>query len=156
MPKEELYDIKISLFWLIYSKEWIIIVVFLWFLIIFFYLLSFYFYKTLTQKDTTETNKNTNTIDNKNYIIQKLDSLRKEIWIIENKVFYKKLDNIIREALYFKYNDKKIFSLTLKELEDNYKDWFIEVLKEIYYLEFNNEFKEIDIEKIIQSLKEII
>gem|GEM_PF-2292438 len=53
--------------------------VFLWFLIIFFYLLSFYFYKILIQKDTTETNKNTNTIDNKNYITQKLDSLRKEI-----------------------------------------------------------------------------
>lgn len=128
----DIYDIKTFLFWFIYNFDYLF---FIWIFIFFicFYLFLNLFFNINQNKHFLKTNNITNN-ELKiifNYLIENIEKFDREMFYKEVLLFLKMLINK-------KFNNDKIYFMTLKEIEKTFKSPYNEILRDVYFLEFNN------------------
>ena len=113
----EIYDIKIKLFTFLYSFDYLFLVIFLLIIILFYYMLYFVFnYKEDIVKKQETLSDDSLSIE---IVEKKIEYLVLNIDLLDRNNFYTKLLNIIRDKLYLKYRDKKIYNMTFSDVKKN-------------------------------------
>ncbi|MDD5769675.1 MAG: hypothetical protein PHE25_01800 [Candidatus Gracilibacteria bacterium] len=127
----DVYDIKTFLFGFIYSFDYLFIIFGIIFFVL-FYLLFVYFF-TLDKgfiKQKIESKLENNLENRLNYLFKNINNFSREI-------FYREVSLFIKMLIFKKFKDKRIFFMTLEEIQNNFKNDYNNILKEIYYFEFN-------------------
>lgn len=127
----DIFDIKTFLFWFIYSIDYLFIIWVVIFFILFYFLVKYFFSidNQLIKKVENITDK---------WVKDRFDYLVKNIEKLSREIFYREVSLFIKILIYKKFKDKSIFFMTLSEIEKNFKNSHNEILKEVYFLEFND------------------
>lgn len=130
----DIYDIKTFLFWFIYSFDYFFIIWAIIFFIFFYLLLNFVFKSEKIKIDTKKIEDD--------FIRERLEYLIKNIENLSREIFYREVWIFLRNLIFRKFQDKSVFFMTLEEIENNFKNEYNEILKEVYYLEFNKNLED--------------
>lgn len=132
---DDIYDIKLILFRFIYSIEYIAIILIVIFLFLFYFLLKFSF------KEKKEINIETKYIIN-NQIKKRLDYLIQNIELMSREIFYREVWMFLKFIIENNFDNNRVYSMTLTEIEKYFKTWDFDILKEVYFLEFNSNLED--------------
>lgn len=130
----DIYDIKTFLFWFIYSFDYFFIIWAIIFFIFFYLLLSFVFKSEKIKIDTKKIEDD--------FIRERLEYLIKNIENLSREIFYREVWIFLRNLIFRKFQDKSVFFMTLEEIQKDFKNEYNEILKEVYYLEFNKNLED--------------
>lgn len=144
----DIYDIKTFLFSFLLSIDYVLIIFIIVFLSLFYVLLNYFFDFKADIKIETK-----HITDNK--IKSRLEYLIDNVWVFPRNIFYREVSLFIKTLIYNKFQDKSVFFMTLEEIENNFKNEYNTILKEVYYLEFNKNLEDSLIlrKKILQKIK---
>ncbi len=131
----DIFDIKILLFSFLSSLDYIVVISIIVFLIFFYLLLHYFFLAKPSIKIQIEY------IDD-DKIKQRLEYLVKNVDIFSREIFYREVGLFLKMLISQKYGDKKVFFMTLSEIEKFFKSQYFPLLKEVYYLEFNHNLED--------------
>ncbi len=144
----DIYDIKTFLFSFLLSIDYVLIIFIVVFFVLFYILLNYFFdFKGDIKIETKHIT------DNK--IKLRLEYLIKNSEIFSRNIFYREVSLFIKTLIYNKFQDKSVFFMTLAEIENNFKNEYNTILKEVYYLEFDKNLEDSLIlrKKILQKIK---
>ncbi len=130
----DIYDIKTFLFWFIYSFDYLFIIWAFVFFVWFYLLLNF----VLSSK---KINIDTKKIED-DFIRNRFEYLINNVKILEREIFYREVSIFLRNLIFKKFQDKSVFFMTLEEIQKDFKNEYNEILKEVYYLEFNKNLED--------------
>ena len=128
----DIYDIKTIFFWFIYSLDYFIIIFIIVFFIWFYFLLNYFLY--LPRKENF---KKEIIVNDEDLMWRRLKYIQDNIANFSKEVFYREFSLFIKTLIFNVYKDKSIFFMTLDEIEKKYKSKYIEIFKEVYFLEFD-------------------
>ncbi len=129
----DIFDIKLLIFWTLFSLKYILFWGIILFLVIYYFLLQYYLVKKTTSSVVVEAIPVENTFD----IEKKLHYLSLYVESFETWFFYAELSRILREYVFHLYQDEKIFVCTAQELKENYSHPFQEIFEQVYLYEFD-------------------
>lgn len=131
----DIYDIKMITFWFLYSTEYTCIVFWIVFLICFYLLVEYFFWFQYHMSKKIETIWDES--------LKKIFAyLRENRESIPRNIFYREVSLFIKMLVYKETKDKSIFFMTLSEIEKNIQNKYNALLKELYYLEFNEKIED--------------
>lgn len=140
----DIYDIKILVFWWITSTDHIILAVIFIFLFLFFILLGVYFFQNEPKKVIQQETPVDDLVKRKQFIKENIEDFSRSI-------FYREVGILLRFLVLRKYKNYEIFTLTLEELLKKYPSKYDGLIKEVYFLEFND-----SLEESIKKRKQIV
>lgn len=140
----DIYDIKILVFWWITSTDHMILVVIFIFLFLFFILLGVYFFQNEPKKVIQQETPVDDLVKRKQFIKENIEDFSRSI-------FYREVGILLRFLVLRKYKNYEIFTLTLEELLKKYPSKYDGLIKEVYFLEFND-----SLEESIKKRKQIV
>lgn len=144
----DIYDIKTFLFSFLLSIDYVLIIFIVVFFVLFYILLNYFFdFKGDIKIETKHIT------DNK--IKSRLEYLIDNVWVFSRNIFYREVSLFIKTLIYNKFQDKSVFFMTLAEIENNFKNEYNTILKEVYFLEFDKNLEDSLIlrKKILQKIK---
>lgn len=144
----DIYDIKTITFWFLYSLDYLFFIFWIVFLVSFYFLITYFFWFQYHMFKKIETISDESIKKRLAYLVENRESLPRNI-------FYREVSLFIKMLIYKEIKDKSIFFMTLSEIEKNIQNKYNDLLKEIYYLEFdNNQIDNLEIRKnILQKIE---
>lgn len=121
----DIYDIKYKIFELFFPTIYTIFVFLIIFIFVYFFVLKNFF--------NDEKNTKKEIIIKIDKIKEKIKYLEDNIEFLDRSVFYKEIDNLIRDMLFKNTKNKKVYLMTLSEIKDMF--W-----NEDFYLDFKRNY----------------
>lgn len=121
----DIYDIKYKIFELFFPTIYTIFVFLIIFIFVYFFVLKNFF--------NDEKNTKKEIIIKIDKIKEKIKYLEDNIEFLDRSVFYKEIDNLIRDILFKNTKNKKVYLMTLSEIKDMF--W-----NEDFYLDFKRNY----------------
>jgi len=131
----DIYDIKTFLFWFIYSFDYLFIVWTVFFLVFFYFLLNHFF--GIDYKLSVKTKSISN-----DEIKKRFDYLVRNVENFDREIFYREVSLFLKILINKKFGDNRVFFMTLDEIQKTFKNPYNDILKEVYFLEFNDKLED--------------
>jgi len=71
------------------------------------------------------------------FIKERFEYLIKNVEILSREIFYKEVSIFLRNLIFRKFKNNSVFFMTFEEIKKTFKNEYNEILKEVYFIEFD-------------------